>query len=188
MLITVLPNTVLQWSVKLSVAVVLAGALSACAGNSMDKPETADEVSAREQMAVEAARDPDERGRGGQPKFQSQEEREALQHTLTLCIDANDAALANLPADAALADREVFLQRGRELSALKSRYTSIEAQRRTNFQRLQDHNSSYSTVMGGDPGLQSRSGLAAYYGPYADSKATQLPGVPDYCLTTINPD
>jgi len=168
-------------------AISLVAFLSACAAGGLEKVETADEVKAREQMVIEATQDPDDRGVGDHPQYQSAEEREAIQHTVTLCIDTNDAALAALPADTVLADREVLMQRQRELSALKSRYASIEARRRANQDRLRDHNSSYGSVMGGDPGLQSRSGLSAYYSPYADSEATELPAPPDYCFTAIDP-
>lgn len=166
--------------------VALLAGLSACASG-QQTAETADDVKAREAMAVEAARDPDERGTGGRPKYQTAEEREALQKTLTACIDRVDAELAALPADAPLADREAVLQKQRELSKLRSHYAAIEARRRSNIDRLQDRNASYGAPFS-DPALNSRAGLVANYAPYADNESTQFPGVPAYCLTTVAPE
>ncbi len=167
------------------IAAMIAG-LSACAATT-DQTETADEVKARETMAVEAARKPSDRGTAGQPKFQTAEEREALQRTLTACIASVDAELAALPAETPLADREAVLQKQRELAKLRSHYAAIDARRRANIDRLQDRNASFGAPFS-DPALNSRAGLVAHYGPYAENESTQLPGVPSYCLTTIAPE
>lgn len=168
---------------KLIGAVAMVAGLSACA-TGVDTAETQDDVKAREAMAVEAARSPSKRGTAGRPKYQNGEEREALQRTLTACVEAVDAELAALPADVPLADREAVLQKQRELSKLKSHYAAIEARRQANIDRLQDRNASYGAPFS-DPALNSRAGLVANYAPYAENESTQFPGVPAYCLTTV---